>query len=711
MQSSGADPDSVTAPAGAGRQPFLHDLVCTLAAPAFGFSGGDGQIRGCGVQGYYVADRRVLSQLTLAVDGLEPVAIHHELLSGGRAIFMSTPRGLGDNGPDPSVIVERVRDLRDGRLTETLTVRSYARQDVQGRLSIAVATDLAQLSGIKSGRPQLPEVAPVALKSGLRWSGPGGLRVTLTAQPAPDEIDAGGGELGWNIDLCRGAPAQIVLQVESADEYTPAVVLPGANRQVLAPSRVDSSDSRLDALYAQSVEDLRCLQLCDPLHRDDVFLAAGAPWFLTLFGRDSIWAARMLLPLGTDLAGGTLRALARRQGSRLDPHTAEEPGKIAHEIRREAADYGALVRGETRPLALPPLYYGTVDATPLWISLLHDAWRWGLPAAEVHALLPNLERALGWMSDHGLGASGFLQYADASGHGLSNQGWKDSGDSIQFGDGRLARPPIALCEVQAYAHAAALHGAALLDAFDRPGSDRWRQYAATLQRRFREAFWTTDQAGSYPAVALDRHGRPVDTVTSNLGHLLGTGLLNAEETALVVARLAGPELTGRYGLRTMSTRAAGYNPLAYHGGSIWTHDTAIAIAGLRGVGTPAADAAAAALVEGLLSAAPHFEYRLPELFASVDSTTVPVPYPAACRPQAWSAAAAVTIVQALLGLDIDVPNASLQTCSLRPAPINQLNIAGVRAGSRELNLKLDSAGDITVTGDITGLTLRDVASN
>ncbi len=231
----------------------------------------------------------------------------------------------------------------------------------------------------------------------------------------------------------------------------------------------------------------------DPVDPRDCFLAAGSPWFLTLFGRDSIWAARMLLPLGTDLAGGTLRTLARRQGRVAVPDTEEQPGKILHEVRRAQLDLGPA-------LQLPPVYFGTVDATPLWVCLLADAWRWGLAPGQVEALLPDLERALSWLvTDADADGDGFLEYVDHSGHGLANQGWKDSGDSIQWADGRLADPPIALCEVQGYAYEAAVSGADLLDAFGRPGSDRLREWAQALRTRFRGSFWVEDAVGAYPA--------------------------------------------------------------------------------------------------------------------------------------------------------------------------------------------------------------------
>jgi glycogen debranching enzyme len=242
---------------------------------------------------------------------------------------------------------------------------------------------------------------------------------------------------------------------------------------------------------------------------------------------------------------------------------------------------------------------------------------------------------------------GLLEYIDTTGRGLANQGWKDSGDSVQWRDGTLAEGPIALCEVQGYAHRAALDGAELLEAFGVPDEAApWRAWAAALRERFRAAFWVDDPAGAYPAIALDARKRRVDTVTSNIGHLLGTGLLDAAESALVARRLVSPELASGYGLRTLATDSAGYWPLSYHGGSVWTHDTAIAITGLAADGF---EAEAAELSEGLLRAAVAFEYRMPELYAGdpASSTPAPIPYPAACRPQAWSAAAAVAVWDAL----------------------------------------------------------------
>ena len=417
------------------------------------------------------------------------------------------------------------------------------------------------------------------------------------------------------------------------------LVVRGAHRPAGWEVPLIGGDPRLQRWLDAALGDLDALRLTLPGRPDDEFFAAGAPWFLTLFGRDSLWAARLALTVDPDVAASTLRVLARFQGDRAHPESAEQPGKILHELRGEPL----AMPGEG--VVLPPVYYGTVDATALWVCLLSDAQHAGMPDAEVRALLPALRAALDWLLHHGdTDGDGFIDYIDETGHGLANQGWKDSGDSIQWRSGELAVGPIALCEVQGYAYEAALAGARLLEGFGESGGAELREWAGNLKRRFAESYWVETPEGRYPAVALDAHKRPVDTLTSNIGHLLGTGILEPEDEAAVAALLVGPTMLSGFGVRTMSTEAAGYWPLSYHGGSVWTHDSAIIA---RGMALAGLDAEADLVIQGLLAAAEGFGYRVPELHSgdSIGETPVPTPYPAACRPQAWSAAAAVTAAQ------------------------------------------------------------------
>ncbi len=671
-----------------GLQPLLHDLVTVVAAPVVALSEPGGQIRPVGAQGIFAADLRVLSRAELTVDDREPEPVSGGLRGAAAAEFISVLRDVGDPGPDPTVWLRRRRTARPDGCTEELTIENAGGAAVTLRVRVALAADLAPIELVKSGGSADPR-PPVVAGETVRWT----VEPVVVAVVAPGAEIGRDGSAAWQLTVPGRGSSVVGWRLSVADAG--AVVIEGTGPYFGAPI-VTADDRRLAPLVARSLDDLTALRLATVTDPGQCFLAAGSPWYLTLFGRDSLWSARMLLPLGTELAGGTLRTLAARQGNVTDPGTAEQPGKILHEIRRGAFAFGAV--------SLPPVYYGSVDSTLLWICLLADAWRWGLPAEEVAVLIPAAEAALEWMADSGdSDGDGFLEYADTSGRGLANQGWKDSGDSIRFADGRIADGPVALAEVQGYAYEAAHAGAALLDAFGRPGADRWRCYAGDLADRFRSRFWVDDGHGRYPALALDGQKRPVDAVASNMGHLLGTGILSEAESALVADRLVGPSMFSGFGLRTMSTDSGGYSPLSYHCGSVWPHDTAIAVHGLLRAGFPIH---AARLAEGLLAAGTAFGGRLPELFGgfAADDVAVPVPYPASCRPQAWSAAAAVVIVQAFLGLEANVPGGSL---TINPtAALGGLRVDGFRIAGQSFSAAVAADGTAFLPTGSAGLTVR-----
>lgn len=664
----------------AALQPLLHDALAVLRAPTQVWSAVDGTLGTAPIHGVYYSDVRLVRGLRLRIGGQDAEHLTTATPAADRAGLHSLLRHLDDPTPDPGVRLEIERTATTRGWSERLTIVN--RRDVALTTVIELELDLdaVSLDVIKQGLAEpvaLDELELSIRDGGVAWRGEGvSARLELeglTAQRTPTGV-----RLTAEVEVPARGSLTRGLALEADDAIG---VVRGAEQPVpWSAPRVDSPDQRLPRWLERSLADLDCLRMTTAQHPDRQFLAAGAPWFFTLFGRDSLWAARFLLPIGTDLARDTLHVLAGLQGDAIVDDTAEEPGKIMHELRRQTLviDDGT---------ALPPLYYGTVDATALWVCLLHDAWRWGLADDEVRALLPALEGALAWMRDHGdADGDGLLEYVDRSGHGLANQGWKDSGDSVQWRDGTLAEGPIALCEVQAYAFEAAMHGAELLRAFgderQRASAPSWEAWAGELRARFHESFWIDDPDGAYPAIALDAAKRRVDTVTSNLGHLLGTGLLDAEQSALVARRLGSPQLSSGFGLRTMSSDSGGYWPLSYHGGSVWTHDTAIAVLGLAREGH---DEVAAQLIEGLLAAAEGFEYRVPELHSGDARSDVgrPVPYPAACRPQAWSAASAVAVLTAALRLR---PDARAGSVASAPLPgFAGLRAAGLRVAGREVS--------------------------
>jgi glycogen debranching enzyme len=727
-------------------QPLLHDATVVLRAPTQAWSAHDGSMGSAPIHGIYFSDVRLVSSLRVTVGeraGEHIATLPHSADTVG---FVTLQRHLDGRGADPRIRSTHTRSAGIDGVTERVLIESHLPRDIDTTVRVVLRADLSDLDGIKAGgtgasgadgAPAVPaggSDAPVAAGSASVAAGgsaspaagsdaPGADPASLMADSPAPVVTVSGESARWSNDAVTvelvAAGASVSLESDGPDadgsiahgnlvlEW--AVTVPSHGSIAVGWTMVASDasavvrgatgeadwsipviaagDDRIARWVSAALGDLDALRLTTTAQPGLEFLAAGAPWFFTLFGRDSIWAARFMLPLGTGIAGDTLRILASLQGTAEVAQTAEQPGKIMHELRRGTLSI------PRENISLPPLYYGTVDATALWVNLLHDAWKWGLPENEVRALLPTMGAALEWMRDYGdADGDGLLEYVDATGRGLANQGWKDSGDSVQWRDGTLATGPIALCEVQAYAYEAATHGADLLDHFGEPGADTWRDWASALRTRFHETFWISDAAGDYPAIALDAQKRPVDTVTSNLGHLLGTGLLDARQAALVARRLVSPELDSGYGLRTMSTDSAGYWPLSYHGGSVWTHDTAIAISGLAREGFTEE---AASLTRGLLAAASAFDYRMPELHSGdpADRFPAPVPYPAACRPQAWSAAAAISVLASGLGLE---PDAGTGTLSVSPTTLfGALRVSGLRLGGADVSLTLNTDGEVT----------------
>jgi glycogen debranching enzyme len=679
------------------QQPWLHDLTIALAAPTVALGGGDGQIRRGGVQGVMHCDVRVLSRAELRLGGEEPVPVAQALDGANTARFTGIARSLGDTGADPTVRVERTRRVAPGRVEEEIRIVSFASIPVETEAVLELDSDLSVSEHVKQGRP--PRPAGIATDGGpaaaLRW---GAGEISASIQASGEGVLAAGtgsgsARLSWPVRLAPRGTCTLRWSLRVRVEGAPLTAAPDSSAAIFWKGvGVEGDDRRIAALAERSLGDLGGLLMAPEGRPGDVLAAAGAPWFFTLFGRDSLWTARLMLPFGWRLAAGTLRALAALQGTKYEPETMEAPGKIPHELRRASALHTEPA-GEGE-LVLPPLYYGTVDATPLWVCLLHDAWRAGMPEEQVRDLLPHLRAAVRWIVEDGdEDGDGFLEYLDRTGRGLSNQGWKDSGDSIRFRDGAIARGPVALCEAQGYAHEAARHAADLLDAFGLEGAGALRDWAAGLEERFRARFWVQDGEGPYPALALDGDKRPVDSLTSNIAHLLGTGLLDEEQSARVVERLTGPGMDSGYGLRTMDRREGGYSPLSYHCGTVWPHDTAIAIWSMARAGFAQR---AAGLVDGLLAAAVRFDYRLPELYSGDgphDAAGVTA-YPAACRPQAWAAASIGAIVQCLLGLHTDVPAGAVRVAPAGEDRFGALRVTGLKAGAEEYGVEVSAGGTV-----------------
>ena len=443
-------------------------------------------------------------------------------------------------------------------------------------------------------------------------------------------------------------------------------------------ARIRSDGELLDLAVRRSIADLRLLRNDGPM-RGEHYLAAGVPWFTTLFGRDSIITALQILPFMPDVARETLRVLADWQATEDDPERDMEPGKILHELR-----VGELAR--TGELPHRP-YYGSIDATPLWLILLDETYRWTGDLELVRSLWPNALAALEWIDRWGdRDGDGFVEYERRTPAGLLNQGWKDSGDSIRHRDGSIAVTPIALVEIQGYVYDAKRR---LADLASRLGeadlSARLAKEAAQLQRRFEQAFWM-DDVGFY-AIALDRDKRQVGSIGSNPGHCLWSGIVAPERVNPVVDRLLDPSLDCGWGIRTYAAGQPGFNPVGYHTGTVWPHDNAIIAAGMKRVGRhDAADRIATRIFE----AAQHSpDFRLPELFCGFDRglADVPVPYPVACSPQAWSAATALSLLQTMLGMHADAAHDLLELDRPHlPSWLGKVTVHELRVGERTVDL-------------------------
>lgn len=665
-------------------QPLLHDLASCVAAPALVLASADGQVRPGGVSGWYVGDRRLLDTLELRVAGSALDVVRSATRGADRQEVSYVARRLGDPIPDPTVRLDRVRTLDEQGLLDEVTVESVAQEPVEVVVEIAAATDLAPMSVVKQGGAG-GRVRPEVVDGALRWRGAAAVRLgpeaAAPAGPAAAaEVEADGveGRVRWRLLLTRGERRTLAVRA-TTDHRGPFA----SGRPAPWSARVEADDVVVRRTAEQSLADLAGLLMRDG---DDRFLAAGSPWFLTLFGRDSLWAARMLVPYDASLALSTLRVLARRQGSTTDPVTEEQPGKVLHEVRDGGLDLGAL--------ALPPVYYGSVDATPLFVCTLADAAAWGADPAEVRALLAPARRCLEWVVAQ-TADDGWLRYVDHTGHGLSNQGWKDSHDSVQFSDGRLADPPIALVEVQAYAHEAAVRGAALLAAHGEPPVPGLAELAEDLRARFAAAYWVEDGDGGHLAIALDGRDGQVDALTSNVGHVLGTGVLDVDRAARLAALLADPRMDSGFGLRTLSTDSPRFSRLSYHGGSVWPHDTVVAVLGLAREGHREV---AGRLTRGVVDAAEGFGHRLPELYGGDAATDVPHPaaYPAACRPQAWSAAAPLAALVAVSGVRPGAEPGTLVHPARTSTALGGFVVRGLRLGGESFDVRVASDGSVSV---------------
>jgi glycogen debranching enzyme len=661
--------------------------------------------------GLFAHDTRFLSRWALTINGAPPLILSSRKVEYYSAAFFLRNPVVGGLEHD-EVSIARERFIGDA-MQEHLVVSNHSPRRVEFDLALEIGNDFADIFAVKAydfsfgdrahAKPLPPPVAPVYEAEDNQFvfavsdNGFHGLTQVVLSERG----EADGSKVTYRIELEPRESWRLRADVIPApDGHRTAVQLAERRfgeelarvRASLAAWRLRVPQLRgtwddLSHSFRQSVADLSSLRMDEDPRVPGQLPAAGMPWFMTVFGRDTLITCLQTLLFGPELAQNALAVLAELQAKEDDPGSDAEPGKIVHEVRHgKGAE------------AWFPRYYGTVDATPLYPILLSEVWRWTDDAGLVRDLRGPAMRALEWIDRYGdRDGDGFVEYERRSARGLVNQSWKDSGDSQLFHDGRLASAPIAPCEVQGYVYDAKVRLAELAREVwrERELADRLEREAEELKQRFDKAFWC-DARGGYYALALDGDKQRVDSLTSNIGHLLWSGIVPEERVDAIVDQLMGEELWSGWGVRTMSAGDAGFNPLAYHNGTVWPHDNSLIAWGLARYGRwPEAWR----IVRRLLNASSYFDHQLPEVFAGFTRTETPfpIPYPTAARPQAWAAGAPVLMLQLLLGLQPDRRRHVLGTTAPEDIPswAGSLRLTGVRAFDRGWDVQL-ADGRVTI---------------
>jgi glycogen debranching enzyme len=657
--------------------------------------------------GLYYRDTRFLSDYMLTFDGRAPL-----LLSTSADRPYSSHIDLANQdltAPDGTVTavqgtinIRRTRVIKD-RLYERIRVKNYNASPVSMRVELSFASDFAdifEVRGLKRsqrGKLALPKAGKRSAV--LAYLGQDNVfrETRISFELEPDEVEVAGEKviIRWHVELEPSQTRVIPLTVEPriAGRQGPVETFDAAVHLLRRSyedwergcTRVWTDNQLYNSLLTRAMRDLRALRT--PTEHGEI-LAAGIPWFVAPFGRDALMTCHQTLMINPDLTRTTLEVLAKYQAEEVDTWRDAEPGKILHEFRQ-----GELANAHVIPHSP---YYGSVDSTPLWLLLLGTYYRWTDDLGFCRELLPNVERALHWVDTYGdLDGDGFLEYQASSPRGLTNQGWKDSHDSVVHADGKIAQGPIALAEVQAYTYMAKLRIADIYQALGRKEkAAELRQQAAELKANFNERFWVESE--QYFAEALDGEKRQVASVTSNPAHGLYCDIVDPERAHLMARRLLAPDMFSGWGIRTLSKASVAYNPMSYHNGSIWPHDNAFIGAGLKRYGhAKAANRLATALFDMAVTVD---DMRLPELFCGFTrrSPQRPVAYPVACSPQAWASGAPFLLLQAMLGISATAPENTLLVKKPHLPPwLNTVELHNLRVGRSTISVVFRRQGETT----------------
>jgi glycogen debranching enzyme len=681
---------------------FAGRVLSVKEGDTFIYSGVNGDLDERYGHGFYHLDTRYLSHLELELSGRSPILLSSSAERAFMAhIDLTNPELSPEHVPQQSINVRRVRVVL-GRLFERIRVKNYNPFPVSLTMALTLGADFADVFEVRglhatrghAGPPHLDQSEVV-----FTYRGVDGVdrRTVVSFSPLPDGtlVDGDRVRVEFRLPLDAHETRLVAMTVEPVvgQDGPPPVEFDQAVHRLRRSyeewearcTQIVTDNELFNGLLARGLRDLRALEMTTEAGR---VIAAGIPWYVAVFGRDAILTAHQLLPVNPRVARDTLRLLAAHQGTKDDPWRDEEPGKILHEIRRgDLAEAGVIPHSP---------YYGSVDATPLFVFLFAQLFRWTGDRDLAKELLPNVQAALEWIDRYGdLDGDGFVEYRSRSPRGIANQGWKDSYDAIVHADGRPAPVPIALVEVQGYVYMAKVRVADVFEALGDPDTaERLRREAAELRARFDRAFWMEDHR--YFALALDGDKRQVATISSNPGQCLYADILEPERAEHVARRLLQPDLFSGWGIRTLSKTAQSYNPMSYHNGSVWPHDNALIAAGLKRYGfVRATNRVATAVFDTALHAD---DLRLDELFCGFTRRTPnrPVAYPVACSPQGWAAGAPLLLLQAILGLSARA-HENLITINKPHLPpwLNVVELRNLRVGDSSVSLVFRREGEIT----------------
>ena len=663
--------------------------------------------------GLYTKDTRFLSKLDVKINGEEPILLHSDAAENYMSTILLTNPHMEKDGElilwRESVEISRTRFIYDEVLYETIKVKNYYPKQVNFNISVHMDVDFKDMFIVRGfqngdvGSRQGQTVDGQTLtfhyvgadqlerKTFIKWD-----------REANDISIDGNVMFDFELQHAEEESVTFIVQPQIGDSQNNKVLDKEIALEKLKESFTDWNDSitkvttdvaPLQRLVDRGINDLRVL-LTDLGHGK--FPVAGLPWFGVPFGRDSLIAALQMLAFQPEVAKGTLYTMAKYQGTKVDPWRDEQPGKIMHEIR-----YGELAT--TNQIPFTP-YYGTIDATPLFLVLLTEYVKWTGDLNIVNDLEQNIEAALTWINEYGdRDGDLFVEYHQESSKGIANQGWKDSGDSIVHRNGDYAKTPIALSEVQGYVYQAKIGIASIYDALNKEDrATQLRNEAVALKEKFDQEFWMDDV--NFYAIALDEKKDQVGTITSNPGHILFSEMLNKEKEQKVVDMLVSPKMFSGYGIRTMGEGEAGYNPMSYHDGSIWPHDNSMILLGMSKLGH---QNVANDVINGLIDSGAYFEYdRLPELFCGYGKEIgKAVKYPVACSPQAWAAGTPLVFIQTILGL---FPDSLNKTITISPELLNgmeELTVENIKVGSGVLSVKV-TKGVLEILKNTTGFTIN-----